>query len=499
MRFALLLLLLVGLTLLRVGLSATTPLTPDEAYLELLSLEPAPGYVDGTPGAALSVFVGTQVGQTTSLTIRLTSPIYGLVASIALFFLVAKLSSTSTATWTTIVLNALPSFNYATTHAGAAAGALAGCFLCLTCMVHAREHKTPALLWLCSGFALAIAAQFAAITLWLLPAVLLYVLVTPGARRKTSPIHYLMFVAPPLVSLASLMSWNAKHEWLWFAKGTFQSFITLEFYDLAQTLLGFGGFVLVLCAISLIGLLFVAWQGLRSEPSRLLLVIGVVGAGVWIFQAMQGINEIPVGLVVFALALAVVLENLESISPIIPASAALVLVLTGTIWALPFVSQAGNANREWRHLAEMMLSASREATTAEQTPVFLVADTMESAAMLGHFIRQIDPSYDGWPPVFVRESQNFQGQYSLWPRYDEFRETDEAPDEYFEELKAENPYQGQSAIYLGKEAPDALPQAIDSAFQSVIPLEKIEVRTDADSDPRMMYLYLLRDYQTLPL
>jgi len=499
MRFGLFLFLLVGLTLLRVGLAATTPLTPEEAYLDLLSYEPARGYVDGTPGAALSVYAGKLVGKTTPLTIRLTSPLYGLIASLALFFFIAKCSRESTAIWASIVLNALPSFNFATTHAGPVAGALAGCLLALSCMIHARDHGASTLLWLCSGVALAVAMHFALITFWLVPAILLYVLVTPTIRRKTSLLDHAAFLIPPLVGMGMLMSWNAEHEWIWFAKGTFQSLISLDFADLGQTMIGFGGFVLVLCGITLVGLLIISWQGLRDESSRLLLVIGVTGACVWIFQAMQGINELPVGLVTFSLALAVVLETLAGISSLVPAGASLLLVVAGTAWSFPAMASAGSTNREWRHLTERLLSARAKAVNAEQAQIFLIADTRDTAAMLGHFVKQIDPNYRGWPPVFVRESQDLQGQYTVWPRYDAFEETEKPPDELFEELKADNPYRGQSAIYLSGESPNRLPQSILGAFERVTPLEKIDVLSGGEGKPRTVYLYLCSDYQTLPL
>ena len=69
MRFGTFLFLLVGLALLRVGLASFTPLTPPEAYLELLSREPAAGYVDGTPGAALAVAAGKATGKDSALAI----------------------------------------------------------------------------------------------------------------------------------------------------------------------------------------------------------------------------------------------------------------------------------------------------------------------------------------------------------------------------------------------------------------------------------------------
>lgn len=498
MRFALLLFLLVGLSLLRIGVAAFTPLTPEEAYLELLSAVPDTGYVDGTPGAALSIAAVRTFGREAVLTVRLSSVVFALAASLGLYFLMARITRESTAVWSVVVLNALPAFNAAATHAGATPGALAGSLLCLAFATHAPLHRTPLLLWLAAGAALALASQFALITLWLVPAVLLYTLTDSRMRRRFGLAGTVAFLIPPAISVAVLMKWNADHGWIWFAKGTLQSLLSLEFADLRQTLLGFDGFVLLMVGLVLAGLLVAAWRGPKDAASRLALTVAVPGGLVWLFQAMQGINELPVGLAVFPLAFAVLLEGLAALSALAAPAACTLLVLAASLWMIPDFEAAARENREWRPLAESMLAAANRVSRIERTPVFLVADSVPVASILGHSLRQIDPSYRQWPPVFVRESQDVQGEFTVWPRYDAFEETEEAPDEFFEELKAENPYRGQSAIYLSDVAPSDLPQAMTAAFERVLPLERIEVRAGPDTPRKLYYLYLCSDYQTLP-
>lgn len=136
-------------------------------------------------------------------------------------------------------------------------------------------------------------------------------------------------------------------------------------------------------------------------------------------------------------------------------------------------------------------------TILEQHPdKFYIARSPDVAALLAWELRGRSDS--PWPPVFVRESQNMDSQFSLWPRYDAFVETEKAPDEFFEELQAVNPYLNRDAIYIGNEPPDDLPQTISGAFEQVTPLIMLRREGNADS-PETFHIYLCERYQTMPL
>jgi hypothetical protein len=115
--------------------------------------------------------------------------------------------------------------------------------------------------------------------------------------------------------------------------------------------------------------------------------------------------------------------------------------------------------------------------------------------VLGHRLKKEFIPPPGHPPVYVLESQDVSNQFALWPSYDDFVETDAPPVEYFTEQKAVNPFVGRTAIYIGPEAADGLPQALTAAFAEIRPLATL--RIPGRSDP--LYIHLCVDYQTLPL
>ncbi len=85
MRVRLGLLLLLGLTALRLALAASLPLTPDEAYYWLWSRHLQPGYYDDAPLIAVWIRAGTALFGATPLGVRFFSPLGALVGSLLLW------------------------------------------------------------------------------------------------------------------------------------------------------------------------------------------------------------------------------------------------------------------------------------------------------------------------------------------------------------------------------------------------------------------------------
>jgi 4-amino-4-deoxy-L-arabinose transferase-like glycosyltransferase len=79
------LLLLLGLTALRLALAAILPLTPDEAYYWLWSRHVQPGYYDDAPLIAVWIKAGTALFGATPLGVRLFSPLGALAGSLLLW------------------------------------------------------------------------------------------------------------------------------------------------------------------------------------------------------------------------------------------------------------------------------------------------------------------------------------------------------------------------------------------------------------------------------
>jgi 4-amino-4-deoxy-L-arabinose transferase-like glycosyltransferase len=79
------LILLAGVTLLRLVVAATAPLSPDEAYYWVWSRALAPGYLDHPPMVALWVRAGTALAGQTALGIRLLGPLSAALGSVLLW------------------------------------------------------------------------------------------------------------------------------------------------------------------------------------------------------------------------------------------------------------------------------------------------------------------------------------------------------------------------------------------------------------------------------
>jgi hypothetical protein len=136
-------------------------------------------------------------------------------------------------------------------------------------------------------------------------------------------------------------------------------------------------------------------------------------------------------------------------------------------------------------VAELVRDSARDLPAAEGGG-FFIAEDQNLAAVLGYYL----PGEGTYPPVFVPESPDLSSQFSLWPSYADFVESDRVADEYFQEQKGVNPFIGRNAIFLGYD----LPQTIKGAFLDVRPLRKI-----CTPDGRELTIFLCLGYQTLPL
>jgi 4-amino-4-deoxy-L-arabinose transferase-like glycosyltransferase len=79
------LLALAGLTLLRLLLAATIPLSPDETYYWLWSVDPQPGYYDHPPMVAYWIRAGTALFGNTPLGVRCLGPLAAALGSVLLW------------------------------------------------------------------------------------------------------------------------------------------------------------------------------------------------------------------------------------------------------------------------------------------------------------------------------------------------------------------------------------------------------------------------------
>jgi 4-amino-4-deoxy-L-arabinose transferase-like glycosyltransferase len=208
---------LAALTLVRLTVAATTPLSPDEIYYWVWSRALAAGYVDHPPMVALWIRAGTTLAGNAALGVRLLAPLAAAAGSWLLWNAAERLLSRQ--------------------NAGVIAAALLNATLVLGAGAVIMTPDTPLLFfWVCTLWALARLCPADANPAWwlavglfaglafdskytgvfLAPGIGLWLLLAgrPWLRR---PWPWLGG-AVGLLLIAPVLAWNAAHEWVSFAR-----------------------------------------------------------------------------------------------------------------------------------------------------------------------------------------------------------------------------------------------------------------------------------------
>jgi 4-amino-4-deoxy-L-arabinose transferase-like glycosyltransferase len=206
------------LTALRLGVAASIPLAPDEAYYWVWSKALAPGYLDHPPMVALWIRAGTALLGDTGLGVRLFGPLAMAVGSVLLWRAAEDL---------------LPGRG-----AGLPAAVLANATLLFGAGAATMTPDTPLLLfwtlalfglgrllatgrarwWAFVGVSAGLAAASKYTAVLMAPAVLLWLLLVPSLRpwlRRPGP--WIAMLAA-LAVFAPVLVWNAAHDWVSFAR-----------------------------------------------------------------------------------------------------------------------------------------------------------------------------------------------------------------------------------------------------------------------------------------
>jgi len=109
----LLLALLALVTVLRWLWLAPQDLSPSASYLALCGYTPSVAYFDGPGAVAVCTAFGTRWAGAGALGAALLWPLFAVLATYALYHLVAPISGGKAATGAAVLLNLLPSFNAA--------------------------------------------------------------------------------------------------------------------------------------------------------------------------------------------------------------------------------------------------------------------------------------------------------------------------------------------------------------------------------------------------
>lgn len=483
-------LLLVALTALRIWAAHSLPIEPREAYHWMCANQLEWAFFDGPGGTAALVKAGILAIGDNALGLRLAFPLLAALATIGAFLAGQRVFGESGGIWAAVSLNVIPAFNEAAVYATPAVPLVAAGLFAAWCAMRAFESSS-ALDWLAFGVFSGIGSMFAYIALLLLPAAFLAAAFSPNRRPALRGAGiYLGAVVAVAMTLPAFL-WNQQHSWPALALGTLRTALTPRWSEIPHAAFEMVTAVSIAGSIWLIAVIAFLFAGARQDlvikrlaafltPVFLLVLYCILhgsidNSAVLMTAALIFIGSgypptLGKGVGVAALAAVVISAGFSAAAMVRPADSAT---------ALPW-------GRIGKSIGDLL-------SEVQETP-FVIAKDPDDAAMLNY---QLPRVMDGRNyEVFLRESQDLSNQFGLWPRYDAFVETLNAPDEMFRELKAKNPYLGRSALYVTDEGPASLPQTIRGAFGNVVPFADISIDAGAE---RVLHVYLCEEYQTMPL
>jgi hypothetical protein len=476
--------LLAAATFARIWIVLGNDVSSANAYGFLCAEHPAPAYFDGPPGTALTVRAAALVGGSWWM---LLGPFWAAAATLACWLLGRSLVDERAGILGAVALNTLPSFNSAALECGPEAPTIALVLAGLAIIRDtSRRQHAGAGVW--TG-PVAAGAAFAAATLFsyaAAPAGMLAAsapLLRPTGRRPAAIVCMVAVVLAVCAALAAPLAWNAHNAWIPIAGWTPAA---LAGFDAADVRAGIGALFFGLSPVFAVAVPWAVWRcarGAASSSSATFLLLaalpGVVFAGLAVYRGWDaGMAALLPAAILLPTACAAMTR------PILAAA-----IFAAAVFSVPVLRDAVRGPDAAREVAGHLLALDERLSPDVPGGLFFIADSPALAASLSHHLRDIIIPPEGHPRVYVRESQDISSQFSLWPSYDDFIETPEAPDEFFEELRARNPFVGRTAIYVGTGDPQSLPQSIGSAFS--------EVRLIRETAGHFLYLCL--DYQTMPL
>lgn len=469
--------LLLLLTALRAGWVLTHEVAPAEAYYWACSLRLSSGYFDGPAGTA---FLVRAFGENFEIA-RLFWPVLGFFCSCTAWLFARRVYDATVAGWCVVFLNLLPVFNTATVEVSPLMPALVSVLAGLVFARVAWNGRHWA--WWGAGvfFGVALLFRYEAI---LVPAGLVAAALSSDRHRTPADVFGLLGVAVcAVLALLPALLWNASLEWIPIAGGTWK---TVWEFRLVPFLESLGNFAMAF-TVPVFATVLIAWwfliRSVRRRTRSAFILAACAPAWGWAFYLMlRGGNAVPAGLLGIVPLAGFSLSSLRknSLTPVLGGLIAAVALLASgySLWA--------RGQGSWKVVAAHVRDSASDLPASEGGG-FLIAEEANLAAVLGYYLPGKGGSY---PPVFVPESPDLSSQFSLWPSYADFVESDRVADEYYQEQKGVNPFLGRNAIFIGRD----LPQTIKGAFQEVQPLRKITT-----PDGRELTIFACLGYQTLPL
>ncbi|NLH83433.1 MAG: glycosyltransferase family 39 protein [Phyllobacteriaceae bacterium] len=212
-----LVLLLVGLTALRLGVAGLAGLVDDEAYYRLWSLHLAFGYLDHAPMVAWVIAAGRALAGEGSLGVRLFSPLATAVGSLMLWRAVALCEGRETATRAAVWFNAMVLIGAGSVLITPDSPSVFFWGATLWALAERTASRDPRW-WLVVG----VTAGLGLLSKYSVPflgvGIGLWLMSTKETRRWFADARLWLGAAIALALFAPVVLWNAEHGWVSFAK-----------------------------------------------------------------------------------------------------------------------------------------------------------------------------------------------------------------------------------------------------------------------------------------
>ncbi len=481
----------VLLTLVRAGLVYFEQISPQEAYYAACAAQPAPAYFDGPAGTAITM---GQLERWDGLAGRLSMPIWALAATLACFYLVRRLTGEVVASGAALVLNALPVFNAWSLRVSPELPALTFALLALYAGWRGFESEKGSLVWwLLCGLLIGAASFFVYAAIAIAPVLTIFLWYSRKHRNTAGIVSGILVLLVPSLLLIPALRWNAAQDWIPIAGGTLQTAWQFNPAGAGAALLDA---IYLLSPIVAIGLLLIWWisaRGARTHlRARFVFICALPGILLGFYAIYRGENP----MFFFLLATPLLLARAGELIAALPLGKlwARGAVLLAVILSIPVVHHVFEEGKLWSAASAQVRQTFIQGLESGHDNLFLIAQDAPIASILGYYLKDDLIPPPGHPAVYVQASQDISSQFSLWPSYDDFIDSDHHADEFFTEQKGENPFIGRNALYITREAVGDLPQAIRGAFESVTLAGEMP-----DVGEERLYIYRCLNYQTLPL
>lgn len=515
---------LLALTLCRLLLVSQYELTPDEAYYHLWSQRLDLAYYSKGPGVALAIKAGTSLFGPTELGVRLLSPLLSLATALLLYGFVRRLYGESVALWSVLAIQMIPIFQVGGVLMTIDPLSIFFWTAALYSFWLALE-KSPAFSWHWPLTGLLIGLGFLSKytnAMQLVSVVLVLAAVRRFRGEFKRPGFYLMLAVFLLCTLPPII-WNSRHAWITLVHLSARGGLDSGFAFRPMELLSFlGAHLGVYSPLIFVGMLIALWRSLPQvrhhlKPLFLLsftLPLLVLYFGLSLKQAGEA-NWTAPAMVSLSILAAVFWHERAQRSAGARRFLLCALGLGGVMSLLvlntdllrvaglpvPYKLDPSTRLRGWHTAAQEVETFRKRFEQETGKPLFLIANSYQTAAILSFYMKEKRVEGPGHPPVYIVESQNIENEFSLWPRYDEFiamQPGAKPVDEFYTEEQGYNPFIGRNALYITDRAERKPASGVERGFERSEMIALYDIRRRGQP-LRQIRIFSCYNYKSLPL